>query len=72
MPVKIAKMRIVHVSTRTRPRRSESMPKPMPPSTAPMSVAVTSEAACVCVNERSAEMNFSIKPRIRRSNPSIA
>ena len=37
---------MVQVRTRTRPMRSDSMPKPMPPTTAPISVAVTSEAAC--------------------------
>ncbi|MDT4873669.1 hypothetical protein FQZ97_1089250 [compost metagenome] len=72
MPVKTAKRTMVQVSTRTRPMRSESMPKPMPPSTAPTSVAVTSEAAWAWLSWRSAEIARSMKPRISRSNPSIA
>ena len=52
---------MVHASTRTRPSRSDSQPKAKPPTTAPNSVAITSEAPCACENPRSAEIGRSVK-----------
>jgi hypothetical protein len=48
------------------------MPKTKPPITAPMSVKVASEAPAVGPRPRSFAMALSMKPRIRKSNPSIA
>ncbi len=71
-PVNRENIRMVMVSTRIRPKRSLRWPKITPPSTAPISVQVTSEPAADEVNPNSMLMAGSIKPRISRSNPSMA
>ncbi len=60
-PVQTANTTIVHLKTRTRPRRSDIMPKTMPPITAPIRVAVTSEAPCANDSFKSAEITRSMK-----------
>ena len=41
----------------------------MPPITAPISVAVTSEAPCAWLSERSAEISLSMKPKDQKIEP---